>query len=96
MTCLPLTYASLIGYKPDQLKEATSGSASGPMTTWIAQSPVRATLLGLDTEAFELWPAFTAGLDVPLWGRRDVLLQFPTLFDEAAKKFTLYVGAGYQ
>lgn len=93
VTCLPLAYASLIGYRADQLESAKSGSASGPMTTWRSLVPVHAELVGAAGQHFEMWPSFAEGLDVPLWGRRDVLLAFPTLFDEAAKTFTLYVGA---
>jgi hypothetical protein len=93
VTCLPLGYAALIGYTPEQLDTSIGGSAGGSMTIWSARVPIRAWLVGLEPQPFELWPTFTEGVDTPLWGRRDVLLKFPTLFDEAAKILTLYVDA---
>lgn len=72
VTCLPFAYAALIGYQANQLESTMSGSASGPMSTWSPLEPVQAELVGGTGRGFELWPSFAEGLDVPLWGRRDV------------------------
>ncbi len=91
MTCLPLGYASLMGYEAgSNLTLADGHQASGKMQVWAAESTTcEAHVVGLTDHVFELRPSFVEGNEIPLWGRGDFFLAFQPTFDEVAQEFSL-------
>lgn len=87
-TCLPLGFATLMGYRAEDLEQEQGQQVSGTMDMWNARMPSPAYVVGLAEITFELWPSFVLG-DTVLWGRSDFFRAFVVGFDEPEQHFTL-------
>lgn len=87
-TLLPVGYAPLMGYGQGSLRPTTIGTAGAPAQGFQATQPCTAEVIGIPGVAITLLPVFLAS-NTPLWGRRDFMLAFRVLVDEAGQKFEL-------
>lgn len=90
-TCLPLDFATLMGYTAADLRQELMTQAGGTMNGYIATSPSTAWVVGLEDRPFEIRPTFLDGAASVLWGRGDVFSQFGFAFDEADQHFSVIV-----
>ncbi|MCP9490946.1 MAG: hypothetical protein MSC31_13905 [Solirubrobacteraceae bacterium MAG38_C4-C5] len=88
-TCLPMGYATLIGYAADQLELHQGQGVGGSLSLWQAMTPATAVVAGLPHPEIELRPTFIEGGSTPLWGRADFFATFGVCFDERAQQFTI-------
>jgi hypothetical protein len=90
-TCLPMGYATLMGYAADQLVLHQGQGVGGSLSLWEATTPATAIVAGLPHPEIELHPTFVEGGSTPLWGRGDFFATFGVSFDERAQQFTITV-----
>jgi hypothetical protein len=88
-TCLPLSYASLMGYRAGDLERRQGIGAGGAMDLLAARTPATAVVEGLSEPTFDIWPLFLPSSSHALWGRADFFRQFGIAFDERGQAFTL-------
>jgi hypothetical protein len=88
-SCLPLGYASLLGYKQEQLQLTPCVGVGGACEVFEALEPLEAYVLGLQDAVFEMRPTFLPDSHMALWGRQDFFKIFGVCFDEPSEEFTL-------
>lgn len=88
-TCLPFSYASLMGYQAGDLERRQGVGAGGAMDIWAAKTPATAVVEGLTERTFAIWPLFLPNSSHALWGRADFFREFGIAFDEPGQAFML-------
>ncbi len=88
-TCLPFSYASLMGYRTGDLERREGVGAGGVIDTWAARTPATAVVDGLAEPSFAIRPLFLPNISHALWGRADFFREFGIAFDEPGQAFTL-------
>lgn len=88
-SCLPLGFASLMGYRPDDLQIDTCVGVGGTSDVHVARRPVTAHITGVPETTFEILPTFLPDSEMPIWGRLDFFQIYEVNFHEPRQEFTL-------
>lgn len=88
-SCLPLGYASLMGYKPEDLEITTCVGVGGASDVHSALKPVQANITGVPDTTFQISPTFLPDSEMPIWGRLDFFNVYEVNFHEPRQEFTL-------
>jgi hypothetical protein len=88
-TSLPVPYAQTFGYDSSNLKDEPMVGANGAGITQVAQVPSRVSVPDFGDHVTEVFPRFTAGLGIVLWGRRDFMTDFHVTICESDQRFFL-------
>jgi hypothetical protein len=89
-TVLPLDYAQLLGYKPEELTSVQVGQVEGSADAWDAQVPCEAHVNGIEAVKFEIKPLFVTTLDA-LWGRADFMATYVVSISEERRELGLHL-----
>jgi hypothetical protein len=88
-SCLPLGFASLMGYTPGDLEIRTCVGVGGTTDVHAALKPVQAHVTGIPETTFEILPTFLPDSEMPIWGRMDFFNVYGVSFNEPQQEFTL-------
>lgn len=89
VSVLPLVRAVQLGVDADSLVPERGQQVVGSIVIWKGRTPLRARIVGLEANEFDLMPAFVQALQTPLLGRMDFMSRWGVKIDEPARRLGL-------
>jgi hypothetical protein len=88
MSVLPLGYAVLMGFVPEDLEPLEIHGVGGQVDAYRPKKPFSAWVAGLESVIVPMEPAFMEGVDA-LWGRHDFMTVFGVIVEERTAELSL-------
>jgi hypothetical protein len=89
VSVLPLARALQLGVEAASLAPERGQQVAGSIVIWRGRTPLRARIVGLEANEFDLRPAFVQALQTPLLGRTDFMSRWGVTINEPARRLAL-------